>query len=63
MSEDTPNKPQVTEYDAMQAWGKLVEGGKVSKFVATGVAVRDPSSQMPDPKDVDQAIRWGLVHN
>ena len=65
MSENTPSMPQQvdeSETSAMNAWLALPEE-KRKPYVATGVPIRDTSSQMPEPKDVKQAIGWGLIHN
>ena len=65
MSENTPSSERVSEdseTSAMNAWLALPEEER-KPYVATGVPIRDTSSQMPEPKDVKQAICWGLIHN
>ena len=60
---NTLQKPEDTEYAAMRAWARLVDSGKATVYEAKGEPIPDVSSDMPIPKDIEQAIRWGLVHN
>ena len=52
-----------TEVSAMDAWIAKLEGQQPPVYEPMGIPVADPSSQLPEPGDVGQAIRFGLVHN